>query len=87
MFDATETGICFTFCGLLVAVDSCSLLRLVLLRYQSRRLLRGKLLAARWNKTEPRGKRPVHCPDCGQVNRSDKRPENWETYEDAGTIR
>ncbi len=43
--------------------------------------------AARWNKTEPRGNRPVHCPDCGQANRSDKEPGNWETYEDADKIR
>ena len=42
--------------------------------------------AAKWNKTQPRGKRPVHCPDCGQANRADKKSGNWERYESEEAI-
>ncbi len=36
--------------------------------------------AAAKNPTKPHGIRPVHCPDCGQVNRPDKMSGNWEIY-------
>lgn len=33
------------------------------------------------NPTEPRGLRPVHCPECSQANRPDKVARHWTTYE------
>jgi hypothetical protein len=36
---------------------------------------------AEWNRTEPHGTRPFHCPDCRHTKRPDHNRHNWVTYD------
>lgn len=38
------------------------------------------VVVATENPSEPRGRRPFHCPECFQVKRKDANKLNWTTF-------